>query len=186
MARIGICGAHGTGKSTLCHGLVADLKRQGWDIGLVPEVARLCPFPLDVDQSKGEMNMALLWLMNAQQNAELETMSRHEHIVCDRTVVDRVAYANIFGEPFIHSTMIALATMWLKFYPYSCILKTPLIDSYMIADRLRNTDANLQAKTDDAIAVALKKMDIMYHCLPRERGDECAISIALDSLTELE
>jgi len=183
MAKIGICGAHGTGKSTLCHQLLAHLKRQSWDIGLVPEVARVCPFSLSIDQSPDDMVRTLIWLMNAQQNAEIEAMSHHEHIICDRTAIDRVAYSHVCATPSIYAAMVAWAATWLKYSPYECVLKTFANPSYLTSDRIRNTNAAFQATVDEAIARALHDLSVDHHALPEQEGDVYALSIVAGCLS---
>ena len=45
--KIAFIGTHGVGKTTLCYDLAALLKRQGLNVDVVKEVARLSPLPIN-------------------------------------------------------------------------------------------------------------------------------------------
>jgi molybdopterin-guanine dinucleotide biosynthesis protein len=45
--KVAFIGSHGVGKTTLCYDLASLLKRQGVNVDIVKEVARLSPLPIN-------------------------------------------------------------------------------------------------------------------------------------------
>ena len=45
--KLAFIGTHGVGKTTLCYDLAAALKKQGVNVDIVKEVARLSPLPIN-------------------------------------------------------------------------------------------------------------------------------------------
>lgn len=92
---IALSGAHGTGKSTMAYKIASYLKLQGKDIILLDELARECPFEIN----KGATFETLMWIMCAQIKRELELKGKYDYVICDRTVVDTLAYAKCTDNP---------------------------------------------------------------------------------------
>src|SRR5512140_2260665 len=62
LMKIAFIGSHGVGKTALCYGLAAHLKRIDISVGLVQEVARDCPMPTNRDTTLS----AQLWIQHTQ------------------------------------------------------------------------------------------------------------------------
>ncbi len=161
MAKIGVLGVHGSGKTTACHGLVAELRRMGHDVGLVREVARYCPFSLSEEQPRQSAVRTLKWLLNAQENAELEEAERYEHLVCDRTVIDRAAYAVAVLGASDATPFLQEARWWLQTQPYDSLFRTIARPEYQQADRLRS----LSSEFRDSVRAAFDQLviDLAVH-----------------------
>mgnify|MGYP001154007024 CR=1 FL=1 len=86
--KLAFIGTHGVGKTTLCYDLVASLKRRGVNADMVKEVARLSPLPINRQTSLD----AQLWILATQVAEEIRSASRHEVVICDRSVLDNYAY----------------------------------------------------------------------------------------------
>ena len=91
--KIAITGTHGTGKSTLSYLMAAYYKKLGKNVKVVQEVARNCPFPINL----GMTREAALWIYLEHSRKELEAIHKHDVVICDRSVYDSFAYAKYFG-----------------------------------------------------------------------------------------
>ena len=85
--KIGIMGAHGTGKTTLANNL-ADEFDQFTYVKVLDEAARLCPFPVNEEMTLQSQK----WLV-ARQIAGEHLADVADVVICDRTVLDPVVYA---------------------------------------------------------------------------------------------
>lgn len=99
---IALSGTHGTGKSTLAYKLATLLKEQGFSVILVDELARECPFKIN----QGSSGDAQWWILAAQIKRELELKGKYDVVICDRTVIDTLAYAyatynSVYENPFV-------------------------------------------------------------------------------------
>jgi len=141
--KIGIMGTHGTGKSGFALQMAAKLKKiwPGVQIGIVSEIARDCPFPVNKDTSVE----AQLWIYHAQMKAELEMSVKNEILVCDRTVLDGMAYTKEAGFMEIFEECFYNALSWLDTYDeiYWCRPQTAIAD-----DGFRDMDPAFQSRID--------------------------------------
>ena len=78
--KIAFIGTHGVGKTTLCHDLVATVRRRGVNADMVREVARLSPLPINRQTSLD----AQTWILVTQVAEEIRSASQHELVICDR------------------------------------------------------------------------------------------------------
>jgi len=116
--KIAFIGTHGVGKTTLCYDLAARLKRLDYSLDVVKEVARECPLPINQETTYS----AQAWILHTQIARELEAASRHEVVVCDRSVLDNYAY-------LVHklgriAALEPLVAQWLT--SYTLLVKVPI------------------------------------------------------------
>ncbi len=86
--KVALIGSHGVGKTTLCFELAARLKRRGFDVDIVREIARGCPLPINQETTREAQE----WILHTQIAAEIEASARHELVLCDRAVIDNYCY----------------------------------------------------------------------------------------------
>jgi len=141
--KIGIMGAQGTGKSTLALKLAAEYKQNhpGENVGLLTGTARNCPFQLN----KNTTFEGQLWIWHAQFKAELEMSARYKILVCDRTVLDNLAYSKYAGFNSLCDDCFYTALDWLKTYDSLYWLRP---DKQLITDGFRDPDPQFQADID--------------------------------------
>lgn len=144
MTHIGLMGTHGTGKSTYARKLFNDLKREhpGENIALVKEVARKCQLPLNRDTSED----AQLWIFNSQMVAELEAIQTSEIVICDRTIIDSLAYAEAAGFMDLVDACMPQALYWLE--TYSEIYWFRPVEGRLVEDGFRSIDPVFQNEID--------------------------------------
>lgn len=109
--KIAVSGTHGTGKSTKVMELARRLKieRPNSEVGMLMEVARSCPGPLNKAATEGSQ----LWIFAEQIRRELEMMRPigcYDCLITDRSIMDNVAYSKVLGLP-IWRAMFELATI---------------------------------------------------------------------------
>lgn len=86
--KIAVIGAHFVGKSTLCKNLLAYLNHEGFNVGLIDEVVRNCPYPINEMTTLEAQN----WILDEQKRREKELEKKHDIILMDRCVIDNFAY----------------------------------------------------------------------------------------------
>ena len=66
--KIALIGTHGTGKTTIVHEIVSKLKKRGFDVDFLGEIARQCPFPINEKTTKKSQ----IWMILKQITSEME------------------------------------------------------------------------------------------------------------------
>lgn len=147
--KIALIGTHGVGKTTLAFDICSLLKKRGWNVEMVTEVARRCPLPVNEKTTLP----AQLWILHSQIAAEIEAGHRAQHIICDRSVLDNYCYlVNRLGrqhplEPWL--------VEWLG--SYDRLVGVPLVREAIYAEEFRQpslddgfraTDRAFQQKID--------------------------------------
>ena len=94
---IAIEGAHGTGKSTLVHALVAEFKSHNIHAASLAETARTSAFVEEVViHDHGAFDIAAELHLLSSQIAQEQLLARHhELLICDKTVANVLGYSSI-------------------------------------------------------------------------------------------
>ena len=157
MVKIAFIGAHGVGKTTLCYDLGAVLKKQGFHVDLVKEVARLSPLPINRKTSLD----AQTWILMTQIAEEIRSASQHEVVLCDRSVLDNYAYLVLacgrqrWLEPLLNR--------WMK--TYDLLFKVP-ISGTASDDGVRDTDEFFMRSIDRLVDELLHDRELAAERLP--------------------
>lgn len=131
LAKIAFIGTHGVGKTTLCYGLAARLKRRDVALDIVNEVARRCPLPINSETTAA----AQRWILHTQIAEETVAMARYPVVLCDRSALDNYVYYLLAAGS--DPTLDRLVEDWLKSYEllvHVPLLKTPQPDGVRAAD----------------------------------------------------
>lgn len=142
--KIGVIGAHGTGKSTLVLGLAARIKEfnPGLKVGIVSEVARSCPWPVNKETTEEGQT----WIFHKQTLEELEAAKRNDVVICDRTVLDNLTYAYRAGFHNVVKNLLTVAVAWMR--TYDLILFVRPGDYAPTDDGFRDSDKEFQREID--------------------------------------
>lgn len=137
--KIAFSGTHGTGKTTAAFELALQYKKNSnSDVYLIQEVARRCPFPINT-QANAESHT---WILTEQIKQELEAVKKHNVVICDRTVLDTLAYTKYLGMIDLFESLLPIVMKHLKSYDKIILRRTSEFD-YAIDDGVRdvsNTD----------------------------------------------
>jgi len=160
--KVAFIGTHGVGKTTLCYDLAALLKRAGWNADVVKEVARQSPLPINRQTSRD----AQTWILMTQVAEEIRSASRHDAVVCDRSVLDNYAYMVLACgrqaalEPFLES--------WMR--TYDLLFKVPPAGA-VTPDGVRDTDLAFVNAVDRTVDTLLVEKNVVHERLPASARD---------------
>ena len=152
--KVAFIGSHGVGKTTLCYGLAARLKARDISLEIVGEVARRCPLPINRDTTED----AQAWILHSQIAEEILAASRHELVICDRSVLDNFVYLLIAGTH--QQPLDELITYWTS--TYDLLVHVPITEDPR-ADGLRSTDPAFQKLVENRLKaeIAARRLDIL-------------------------
>jgi nicotinamide riboside kinase len=155
--KIAFIGSHGVGKTTLCYDLAGILKKQMPSVGIVMEVARSCPLPINRDTTLDAQS----WILHTQIAMEIATAGQNHTVVCDRAALDNYAYlvAAMGGQPVLDE----LVSYWMRTYDY--LFKVP-ITFELQKDGIRDVDLKFQRKIDELVDAQLEERHLTYFRLP--------------------
>jgi thymidylate kinase len=160
--KLAFIGTHGVGKTTLCYDLAAALKRQGVNVDMVKEVARLSPLPINRKTSLD----AQTWILTTQVAEEIRSAAHHEVVVCDRSVLDNYAYLSFACGR--QRAIERFVDYWMK--SYTLLFKVP-ISGQAAADGVRDTDEFFMRQIDQLVDDLLVEKKLPFEPLPEGRRD---------------
>ncbi|MCP4662560.1 MAG: ATP-binding protein [bacterium] len=149
--KIAFIGSHGVGKTTLCYGLAARLKARDVSLDVVGETARRCPLPINRDTTSA----AQAWILHTQIAEELLAGTRHDVVICDRSVLDNFVYLLIAAGP--QASLEGLVTFWTRTYDF--LVHVPIVAEPR-PDGLRSTDPVFQRAVDERLVQELAERKI--------------------------
>ena len=140
--KIAFIGSHGVGKTTLCYGLAARLKRRDVGVEVVHEVARRCPLPINEETSIAAQS----WILHTQIAEELVAQARYPVVVCDRSVLDNYVYLLLAAGR--REGPEKLVEYWLE--GYDLLVHVPIVES-LSPDGVRSPDPGFQQAVEDRL-----------------------------------
>jgi nicotinamide riboside kinase len=153
--KVAFTGTHSVGKTTASLELITELKKRGFNADLVSEAARSCPFPIN-EITTGQSQM---WIFAEMIRREMECKA--DILVCDRTLLDVVAYTRRVDERYA-SMMRAFVRLYIP--TYDMIFYMEPKSEYFKSDGVRSTDRTFQREIKELIELELKEMNLkVYH-----------------------
>ncbi|MFH1038377.1 MAG: AAA family ATPase [PVC group bacterium] len=158
MYKIGIIGTFGVGKTTFIHRLFSELKYRAFQVEMVPELSRLCPY--DINES-GKVTRGQYWICKEQIRLELEAAELlPDFLLCDRCVFDNSIFAwrgakEGYVDPAVYGIIGEAADYWQR--TYFLLLYIELEDHLRlscnrgIADGVRSTNEDFQLAIEELI-----------------------------------
>jgi nicotinamide riboside kinase len=141
--KIAFIGSHGVGKTTLCYGLAARLKRRDVALEVVHEVARRSPLPIN----EATTVPAQRWILLAQMADELVAAERYGVVLCDRSVLDNYVYLLLAAGP--DPVFGPLVDRWMA--SYDLLVRVPILAGPS-PDGVRAADPSFQRAVDERLA----------------------------------
>ena len=155
---LAIEGSHASGKTTLVHALTAHYRERGLLVDATGEPARVSPFIDDIVlHDQGDFDLVTeVDLFGAHLSATLRAARHQRLLVCDKTIVNVLAYARLVlntrrdsREAAVLDAMAAFCRTWAPI-SYDAVFYLP--DHYQQPqDPLRSKVAHLQQATANAI-----------------------------------
>lgn len=147
MSKIGIIGTHGSGKTTWALKTAAALKSKDPSkrVGLLSEVVRECPFPVNNEVTEDTER----WIVHSQFVREIEEVGRTDILVCDRTVLDGLAYAARAGFDYLVGSYLDMCLDWMMTYDQLFFARP---QGLPVDDDFRDPDPTFQAEIDTILS----------------------------------
>ena len=146
--KIAFIGTHGVGKTTLCYGLAARLKRRDVSLEVVHEVARRCPLPINEETSVDAQS----WILHTQIAEELAAAARYPVVICDRSILDNYVYLLIAAGQ--QARLERMLDSWMK--TYDLLINVPVVDRPS-DDGVRATNPSFQHAVEERLAIELER-----------------------------
>jgi len=178
--KIAIVGTHSTGKTTLINTLAQALEAAGKKVVIVPEMARLCPFPIN-EETTAE---AQKWILENQIKEENSIDDSEAVVICDRGTIDNFAYffriATRLKPEENLAPWEALAVNHAS--TYDAIFKTQKLAIAAEADGERAIGEVFRQEMDDMITGLLEKHSIPHTLLPPTADYEAHVAFIMERL----
>ena len=162
--KIALISTHGTGKTTLCYEVAAELKKRGLKVKVFSEIAASA-FEQGIPINETTTLPAQMYIMMQHITEELRAVIRnYQVVVCDRSVFDNLAYMErrCGPNPFIREFLQGYAEK----FPYDVIYKLPLVGELM-DDGIRDAlSVEFQADIYGRLNELLGDLRIEHRTLP--------------------
>jgi nicotinamide riboside kinase len=149
--KVAFIGSHGVGKTTLCYGLAARLKKRDIALEVVHEVARRCPLPINRETSVASQS----WILHTQIAEELTAAARYPVVICDRSVIDNYVYLLLSAGA--QGGLESLVDSWMT--SYDLLFHVPIVE-VPSADGVRATDPSFQRAVEDRLLEELGRRSL--------------------------
>ena len=148
MIKIAYTGSHGCGKTTAVYKDAHKKKMEEPSkiINILTEVARKSPFPINKKTTIDSQQ----WIFYTQLIKEIEEEQGCDILICDRTVIDVLAYSKVAGFEQLLTWFCPIAKDFLKSYDeiYFLSLKN---NDYLYIDGIRDTDLDFRVEIEKTL-----------------------------------
>jgi len=153
--KIAFSGSHATGKTSSVFDLCAKYKKEysGKTINSLTEVARECPFSINENAEE----KAQMWIFTSQLKKEMEYERFYDVVVCDRSIVDCIAYTFVVGFHELGAKMKTLVENYVGTYD-KIYFKTIVNNPYLCEDGVRSFDKNFQQSVEDTMRLVYRHL----------------------------
>ena len=184
--KIALISTHGTGKTTLCYEVAAELKKRGLKVKVFSEIAAAA-FEQGIPINESTTLPAQMYIMMQHITEELRaTIRNYQVVVCDRSVFDNLVYmerrcgANQFVRDFLQG--------YAEKFPYDVIYKLPVAGE-LTDDGIRDSQSReFQEDIYNRLNTLLEELNISHRTLPApatELRQEWASLIVRETLEAL-
>lgn len=162
--KISLISTHGTGKTTLCYEVAAELKKRGLKVKVFSEIAAAA-FEQGIPINETTTLPAQMYIMMQHITEELRGTLRHyQVVVCDRSVFDNLAYLErrCGKQQFLRDFLQTYA----ETFPYDVIYKLPMVGELM-DDGIRDAQSReFQQDIYDRLNELLDELKVDHRTLP--------------------
>ncbi|MFA5249956.1 MAG: AAA family ATPase [Parachlamydiales bacterium] len=150
---VAIIGTHGVGKTTLAYQLCSYLKERLFNVKLIHETARCCPFPLNEDATEESE----LFILHSHFLEELKAVAEgYEAYVADRSPIDPFVY---FKKPAAHFYELErVALKWMEKYDLVLLVEPNEEKDTFIVDSKRSPSVEFRNYIKDQFRLYVRKL----------------------------
>lgn len=161
--KLAFVGTHGVGKTTLCYGLAARLKRRDISLEVVREVARRCPLPINEETSLAAQS----WILHTQVAEELVAANHYDLVICDRSALDNYVYLLLAegSQPDLEP----MIDRWM--HTYDLLIHAPVVERPS-ADGVRSDNPAFQLAIEERLQQEVAARGLPCLDLARDRRDQ--------------
>ncbi len=189
VVKIGLVGTHEVGKTTLAYALTAALKEQGYKVDVLHESAEMSRY-VGFEHFVPSI-FRHRWIVANQMAGESRKAMYRDHVICDRTVLDEIAYARVESrirpDQLPGEEVAQLETeveLYVTHAPYDLLVYVPIREEFC-SSILRGHDEEFRRSVDVELRAFLAEIDCPVHELEgldvRARVDEVLHPIDLRS-----
>lgn len=163
--KISLISTHGTGKTTLCFEVAAELKKRGLKVKVFSEIAASA-YEQGIPINENTTLPAQMYILMQHITEELRADIRnYQVVVCDRSVFDNLVYMErrCGSYPFIREFLQGYAEK----FPYDVIYKLPMVGEKMTDDGIREAqNKEFQLDIYARLNTLLEELGIRHRTLP--------------------
>lgn len=167
--KISLISTHGTGKTTLCYEVAAELKKRGLKVKVFSEIAAAA-FEQGIPINESTTLPAQMYIMMQHITEELRgTLRGYQVVVCDRSVFDNLAYLErrCGAQPFLRDFLQAYA----ETFPYDVVYKLPMVGE-LVDDGIRDAQSReFQQDIFDRLNALLDELKVEHRTLPQPSSE---------------
>ncbi len=154
--KIAIIGTNSTGKTTIIKFLKEKLLDDGFNVQVLPEVVRDCPYPINENTTF----QAQKWILEKQIEMENSLNDTNKIIICDRSTLDNFAY-------FERAVQDRDISYWRQkaveyAFSYDLIFKTQKLPLRAKDDGFRSTNEEFRTEMDNRIKKIFNQHHVKY------------------------
>ena len=150
---IAFSGTHGSGKSTCAYQLTTKMKLKGYNVILLDELARKCPFPINKDADERTQ----IWIMLKQALEEIELVDGVDYLIVDRGIYDGYFYDRVVNDNMtLCDHFLGYASVHASQYYKKIYVTDKDSFNFQIADGVRDMEKKFR---DDVFEMVLSCYD---------------------------
>ncbi len=160
--KIAIIGSHFVGKTSLIKKLSNHLEKMGYNVGIINEVVRDCPYPINEMATIEAQN----WILEEQKRRETNVEDKHDIILMDRGVIDNFAYWERVAEKILdeEELMKKEKEVFEHSKSYDLIIFLHPFDSTKIKDdKFRSVDPGWRMEMHGRISKTIERFKAAYN-----------------------
>lgn len=171
--KIGISGAHSTGKSTFIKKIIAELsKKNSLKVSVVSDLASVCPLPI----LRKHTIESSLWIATTGLAQEIEAEYKNDIVIADRPILDSWAYFNAACKGKYDESnpqMILFKSLISNWLPtYDLIFQTEVNEAIQIEDNKgRDLDEDYRKSVAQEFVEANRIFKVEFRPLTVENRD---------------
>ncbi|OGS13562.1 MAG: hypothetical protein A2234_01445 [Elusimicrobia bacterium RIFOXYA2_FULL_58_8] len=162
--KIALISTHGTGKTTLCFEVAAELKKRGLKVKVFSEIAAAA-YEQGIPINENTTLPAQMYIMMQHITEELRSAIRnYQVVVCDRSVFDNLVYMErrCGSNPFVRDFLRGYAAK----FPYDVIYKLPMVGELMDDGIREAQNKEFQVDIYTRLNKLLEELEIPHKTLP--------------------